>query len=201
MGKSSGSDRGGMGKDGGGNYKGSIKNTESLKNIKDRELQREIQQGIAKYESRLGIRTTNIMLADLEGAYGVHVTAGGKSEGIYLSKAHYKNRTADEVARNKQSGYKAKFSTRTNKPVQHTLIHELGHATWNSALSSKGAVNASKSIQSMYKTFKKERPKTYGSYAYSNVNEFWAETTAKAVLGKSDKYTTFLKKTIKKYKL
>lgn len=201
MGKSSGSDRGGMGKDGGGNYSGSIKNPESLKNIKDRELQRELQQGVAKYESRLGIGTTNIMLADLEGAYGVHVTSGGKSEGIYLSKKHFKNASVDSVVKSKKSGYKTKFSTPTNKPVQHTLIHELGHATWNSALSSKSAVGASKSIRSMYKTFKKEKPRAYGSYAYSNVNEFWAETTAKAVLGKSDKYTRFVKSTIKKYKL
>lgn len=201
MGKSSGSDRGGMGKDGGGNYTGTIKNPESLKNIKDRELQREIQQGISKYESRLGIRTTNIMLADLSGAYGVHVTSGGKSGGVYLSKKHFKNATVAKVVQVKKGGYKTKFSTPTNKPVQHTLIHELGHATWNSALSSKGAVGASKSIRTMYNTFKREKPKSYGSYAYSNVNEFWAETTAKAVLGKSDKYTRFVKTTIKKYKL
>jgi len=94
MGKSSGSDRkssgGGIKNDGGGNYKGEIKNVESLKNIKDRELQREIQQGISKYESRLGIGTTNIMLADLSGAYGVHVTVNGKSDGIYLDKRTFK---------------------------------------------------------------------------------------------------------------
>ena len=201
MGKSSGSDRKGMKNDGAGNYKGEIKNEESLKNIKDRELQREIQQGISKYESRLGLRTNNIMLADLDGAYGVHVTIAGQSAGVYLSKKHFKNTTVEKVIKVKKEGYKTKFSTPTNKPVQHTLIHELGHSTWNSHLRSENAIKAKKSITQMYKTFKKEKPRAYGSYAYSNVNEFWAEATAKAVLGKSDKYTRFVKSTIKKYKL
>jgi len=205
MGKSSGSDRksagGGIKNDGGGNYGGSVKNPESLKNIKDRELQREIQQGISKYESRLRIGTRNIMLADLAGAYGVHVTAGGKSEGIYLDKKTFKNGSVDKVSSSKRAAYNSKFLTRTNKPVQHTIIHELGHATWNSHFTAKNAINASKSIRTMYAKFKKEKPKGYGKYAYSNVNEFWAEATTKAVLGSSDKYTSFVKKTIKKYKL
>ncbi len=205
MGKSSGSNRkstgGGIGKDGGGNYKGTVKNPESLKNIKDRELQREIQQGISKYESRLGLRTTDIQLADLSGAYGVHLTIDGKSGGIYLDKKTFKNGTVKKIVTTKTGAYKTKFLTKTNKPVQHTIIHELGHATWNSHLRSAKAVNASKEIKAMYKTFKKEKPKSYGSYAFSNVNEFWAETTTKAVLGKSDKYTRFVKSTIKKYKL
>jgi len=53
----------------------------------------------------------------------------------------------------------------------------------------------------MYVKFSKEKPKGYGKYAYSNVNEFWAEVTTRAVLGSSDKYTRFVKSTIKKYKL
>lgn len=205
MAKSSGSDRksagGGIKNDGGGNYSGSVKNPESLKNIKDRELQREIQQGISKYESRLGIGTKNIMLADLAGAYGVHVTVGGKSEGIYLDKKTFKNGNVKKVTTTKKAAYKSKFLTQTNKPVQHTIVHELGHATWNSHLSSQKAVSASKSIRTMYAKFKKEKPKGYGKYAYSNVNEFWAEATTRAVLGSNDKYTGFVKKTIKKYKL
>ena len=205
MGKSSGSNRkgagGGIKNDGGGNYKGEIKNIESLKNIQDRELQREIQQGISKYESRFGIGTQNIMLADLQGAYGVAVTKNGKADGIYLDKKTFKNGNVKKIVTAKTGAYKSKFLTRTNKPVQHTIVHELGHATWNSALSSSNAVKASSSIRSMYAKFTKEKPKGYGKYAYSNINEFWAEVTTRAVLGSSDKYTSFVKKTIKKYKL
>lgn len=205
MGKSSGSDRkssgGGIKNDGAGNYKGEIKNVESLKNIKDRELQREIQQGISKYESRLGIGTTNIMLADLSGAYGVHVTVNGKSDGIYLDKRTFKKGNVDKITAIKKAAYRTKFLTKTNKPVQHTIVHELGHATWNSNFRSENAIKASRSIREMYAKFSKEKPKGYGKYAYSNVNEFWAEVTTRAVLGSSDKYTRFVKSTIKKYKL
>lgn len=205
MGKSSGSDRkgsgGGIKNDGGGNYKGEIKNIESLKNIKDRELQREIQQGISKYESRIGIRTPEIMLAELQGAYGVHVTSNGESKAVYLDKRLYKNGNVKKITASKKAAYSSKFLTKTNKPVQHTIIHELGHATWNSALKSSGAIKEGKSIREMYVKFSKQRPKGYGKYAYSNVNEFWAEVTTKAVLGNSDEYTKFVKKTIKKYNL
>ncbi|WP_392436447.1 hypothetical protein ACF3N7_05295 [Cruoricaptor ignavus] len=203
MAKSSGSDRygGGIGNDGGGNYKMTIKNKESLKNMKNRELQREIQQGIAKYESRLGIRTRNIMLADLQGAYGAHVTANGESEGIYLNKRTFKNGTVKKINSVKEDAYKSGFLTRTNKPVQHTIVHELGHATWNSHLKSANAIAAGKSIKTKYQQFLKENPKAYGRYSKSNVNEFWAEVTTKAVLGRNDKYTRFVKNTIKKYKL
>lgn len=205
MAKSGGSDRkgsgGGIKNDGGGAFSGDIKNKESLKNIKDRELQREIQQGISKYESRLGLRTQNIMLADLKGAYGVHVTANGKSEGIYLDKKTFKTGTVDKITKVKKSAYKSKFLTATNKPVQHTIVHELGHATWNSHLRSASAIAAGKVIKTAYKKFLKENPKGYGKYSKSNVNEFWAEATTKSVLGTSDYYTNFVKKTIKKYKL
>lgn len=202
MGKSSGPNRGGgLKNDGAGNYSGSIKNVESLKNMKDRELQREIQQGISKYESRLGIRQKNIMLADLEGAHGVHVTMNGESEGVYLNKKSFKNGTVDKIIKVKNSAYKTKFLTKTNKPVQHTIVHELGHATWNSHFKAANAREAGKSIRTMYAKFTKEKPKGYGKYAHSNINEFWAEATSKAVLGSSDKYTKFVKDTIKKYKL
>ena len=141
------------------------------------------------------------MLADLDGAYGVHVTVDGKSEGVYLSKKHFKNATVDKVVKTKMDGYRTNYSTKTNKPVQHTLVHELGHATWNSHLRSTNAVKAGVVIKNKYKQFMKDKPKGYGSYSRSNVNEFWAETTAKAVLGENDSYTRWLKSIIKKYKL
>lgn len=136
MGKSSGTNRpgGGIGRDGGGNFKGSIKNPESIANIRNTQLRREIQQGISKYESRLGVRQQNVQLAELSGALGVHVTAGGKSEAVYLDTDFYKNGTVAKVNATKQSAYKSGFLTKTNKPVQHTIVHELGHATWNNHL-------------------------------------------------------------------
>jgi hypothetical protein len=209
MGKSSGNIRtkknGGIGRDGGGDYSKPITGKESIANIADTQLRREIQQGISKYESRLGVRQTNVQLANLDGAVGVHVTSGGKSEGVYLDKKSFKKASVEDVNVMKRNAYKAKFLTETNKPVQHTIVHELGHATWNKYLTSPAAVKARPVIEARYKQFLKEyeagKAKGYGKYSTSNVNEFWAEATTKAVLGKPDKYTRFVKETIKKYKL
>lgn len=61
MAKTSGSVRGVSirgGKEGADNsYKGEIKKIGSLKEIKDRKLQKDLQQGISKFESRLAVRT------------------------------------------------------------------------------------------------------------------------------------------------
>lgn len=43
--------------------------------------------------------------------------------------------------------------------------------------------------------------KGYGQYAKTNINEFWAETSAKAVRGDQDRYTRAVRGIIKKYKL
>lgn len=207
MGKSAGTTRpgGGIGRDGGGNYKGGIKKPESISNIQNTQLRREIQQGISKYESRLGVRQQNVQLAELSGAVGVHVTRAGQSEAVYLDTDTFKKATVASIVKMKQAAYKTGFLTKTNKPVQHTIVHELGHATWNNNLTGKKQVAASKDIQSKYREFRKEyssgKLKSYGKYSTTNVNEFWAEATTKAVLGKSDKYTKFVKSIIKKYKL
>lgn len=209
MGKSSGGTRkaagGGLKNDGSGSYTGKIGKAEGLATIKNTQLRREIQQGISKYESRLGVRQTNVKIADLSGAYGVHVTQNGKSSGVFLDKKTFQAGTTASVSKSKTAAYNSGFLTKTNKAVQHTVVHELGHATWNSHLTGRNQVAASRDIREMYKKFQKDvrngKAKGYGSYARSNVNEFWAEASTKAVLGKPDKYTRFVKATIKKYKL
>ena len=135
----------------------------------------------------------------------MHVTRGGQSEAVYLDTSFYKTGNVAKVVKAKQGAYNSGFLTKTNKPVQHTIVHELGHATWNNHLTGQKQVAASKDIQATYREFRREyasgKLKGYGKYSTSNVNEFWAEATTKAVLGKSDKYTKFVKSTIKKYKL
>lgn len=208
MGKTSGGIRktGGLGGDRSGNAKPDfVSNPESIANIQNTELRREVQQAISKYESRLGVRQQNVQLANMEGATGVHVTMDGKSAGIYLNKRYFKTATPQEVIALKKQAYKTRFLTKTAKPVQHTTVHELAHATWNKHLTKSSAVAARPEIERAYQQFKSDyrnkRIKGYGRYALANVNEFWAEATTKAVLGKADKYTKFVKATIKKYKL
>ena len=133
----------------------------------------------------------------------MHVTtAEGKSEGVYLNKALYKTGTVKSITKSKASDYTSGWATQTNKPVAHTITHELAHATWNSHLSGANQKAAGKEIKAMYKSWSSDKRKSgYGKYSKTNVNEFWAETVTKAIHGKSDKYTKQVKNIVKKYKL
>lgn len=194
---------GGNGMGGGdSNYVGNITEVESLKNIQDRKLYNEMKSAISRYYKTLGIPQKEVGLADLEDAYGVHITQNGKSAAIYLDKKIFKTGTVESITAKKTADYKSGWATKTNKPVAHTLTHELAHATWNSALTSPKAVAAGKQIGKLFTTWKGDRRKTgYGRYAKSNVNEFWAETITKGIHGQSDKYTKAALSIARKYKL
>lgn len=184
------------------NYKGKISNIESLKNIQDRQLYNEMKSAISRFHAALGIQEKNIKLADLNGAYGVHVTAAGKSEAIYLNKSYYKTGTKKSITEQKQKDYASGWATKTNKAVAHTITHELAHATWNTALTGTNQRAAGVQIQKLYKSWSRDRKKSgYGKYSKSNVNEFWAETVTKGIHGKSDKYTKAAFSIARKYKL
>lgn len=201
MGRNSSGTRGGL-QPGDSNYKGSIKNVESLKNIKDPQVYKEVTAAISRYHSVLGVRQKNVKLADLgSGTLGVHVTANGASEAIYLNKKTF-NQGKSAIVSQTKAGYDSGWHTKTNKPIAHTITHELGHATWNSHLESANAKAATPEIQKLYKQWKSDKKKSgYGTYSKSNINEFWAETVTKAVHGKADHYTKGVKSIIKKYGL
>ncbi|MGV8135894.1 MAG: hypothetical protein AB2L20_11825 [Mangrovibacterium sp.] len=185
------------------NYKGKVSNVSPLSSMKNNDVYREVKQGIARYHSVLGVREREIKLANLDSnVNGVQMTSGaGKSVGIYLNKGVYDLKKSQIEARTRKA-YSSGWSTKTNKPIQHTITHELAHATWNQYLSAPNAKAAGKDINKLYGSWLKDKKKSgYGTYAKSNVNEFWAETVAKAVHGNSDKYTKRVKGIIKKYKL
>lgn len=200
MGRNSGGVR--TGSDGGGNYRGKISNVESLTNMKDPQLYRETKKAISRYHAIMGVRQKNIKLADLSAsAIGVHVTKGGVSDAVYLNKRYY-NKSYRDFIKGVRERYDSSWSTRTNKPSAHTVTHELAHATWNTHLQGANQRAATKEIRPLYRKWKNDRSKKgYGKYAHSNVNEFWAETSTKAVHGVADKYTREVKRIIKKYKL
>lgn len=202
MGRRSGSGGGGY-MPGDATYNGRISNVETLKNIKDPKLYKEMKEAISRFSAVLGIPQRNIKLATLDGGtFGVHVTANGASDGIYLNKKYFKNaKLADVIATHKKN-YNSGWSTKTNRPGAHTITHELAHAVWNSALRSPKAQAAAKEIFGMYKKWMGDSKKTgYGKYSKTNVNEFWAETITKGIHGKSDKYTKKAISIAKKYKL
>jgi hypothetical protein len=200
-GGSVGGTTGGLGGDGGGNFQGTIDNIGSLKDMQNRDLQRQVQQGISKFESRLGVRS-NVLLADLQGAVGVAATdrVTGKTQ-VYLNRGHFEVATPADVKAYKKKSYDSGFLTRTNKPTQHTVVHELAHALWNNHRKDAKSLTAGKDIAKVYKQFLRENPKQYGSYSRKNINEFYAEVMTKGILGKSDKYSRALINISKKNKL
>ena len=183
-------------------YHGKVDGIETLKNIKDPQVYKDTKEAISRYHAVMGVRQREVKLANLgAGTLGVHVTENGQSKAVYLNKKTFKQKEKDIKAQTNE-GYKSGWHTQTNKPMAHTITHELAHATWNSHLSAPNAKAATKEVTTLYKSWLKDKSKTgYGRYARTNVNEFWAETVTKAVHGKSDKYTTAVKRIAKKYKL
>ena len=207
MAKQSGGTRksdGGL-KAGDSDYKGTIGRVESLKAIENKEVYKAAKEAISRFHAVLGVRQKKVKLADLEvGVGGVHVTRGGESEGVYLNKEVFKpaSATTQSVADWARRGYESGHITRTNKPVAHIITHELAHATWNEHMTSQRAITAGKDIKQLYKKWATDKKKRdYGRYAATNVSEFFAETAAKAVHGKTDRYTIALQDIIKRHRL
>lgn len=212
MGRNSGGGAGGSDnppktkKPGGGdaNWKGQIKNERDLWTVKDKAVYKELKQGISRFESALGVRERSVKVADLgTRVMGVQLTnvASGTSSGVYLNTRYFdqsKKWISDNLSRQMKDGWQ----TKTSKPVQHVVIHELGHALWNSSLKSNQAKAANPSVKKLYNTWVRDKKKKgYGEYSKSSIDEFWAETCAKATRGEQDKYTRGVKSIVKKYKL
>lgn len=188
---------------GDGWFSGNISGVESLKNIKDRRLYNATKEAISRYYKEMGLEQRKVKLADLpDNVGGVHVTSNGKSEGVYLNKKIFKNGTTQSVSAKMTGAYNKGFLTKTNKPVAHTLTHELAHSTWNAHMTGAKQKAAGKEIAKVYRAWKADnRKKGYGKYAHTNVSEFWSETVTKGIHGKADKYTKALKGIAKKYNL
>lgn len=178
-------------------YKGKVKNVESLVHIKDRMVYKDVKEAISRFYSAMGVPERNVKIADLSSS----VVGIGSKGGVYFNKKYYNMSHKDFVAFHKKQEAIGHL-TQTNKPAAHTTTHELAHALWSTGDTSPKAKAAGKEIKSAYNKWKNSRTKTkYGRYANSNVDEWWAETVTKAVHGKADGYTKFVKAIAKKYKL
>lgn len=178
----------------------------SIKDMKNRDMQKEVQQAISRYASKMGLRETDIKLADMRDAWGVTFIGSDGSQGIYLNKKLF-DRPKKEFVADYKENYKRRggFKNVTRKPAQHTVTHELAHATWCSNYTGAKQKAAGKEIKALYKAFIKDKSKTrkknYGSYGNSNVDEFWAEVITKGIHGDNDRYTRRAFAIAKKYKL
>lgn len=188
-----------------GNFKGKVGRPQSLKTIKNKAVYDAVMDSVSRYHSVLGVRQKKVKLADLPDGYGgVHVTRDGQSEGVYLNRSIFQpaEATTQSVAAWAKAGYDSGHLTKTNRPVGGIVLHELAHATWNEHLQGKNYQEAGKEIKRIFKAWKQDKGKeNYGRYAATNVSEFWAEASAKAVSGFRDKYTDSVKYIIRKYGL
>lgn len=181
-----------------------VSSSRAIHTIKDRSVVRELQSGISRFHAVMGVRERSVRIADLDamGALGVtYIGKEGKSTGILLNSKFF-DRKRKTIEKDVIAGYNTGFKNRTNRPLQHTITHELAHATWNASMSSTKAKAAGKEITSLYKKWlKDEKKKGYGSYGKTNVSEFFAEGVTKAIHGNADKYTKKLKNIVGKYQL
>lgn len=179
-----------------------IAKAESISTLPDREVVKQLQRGISRYEKVMGVRERKVMVAPLSGAYGVTYIGSDGSHGVYLSKSAFSGKRKDVEAKYKKANYDTGFKNKTNRPIQHTITHELAHATWCSAYTGSKQKAAGKEIKDLYRKWSKDKKKKgYGTYGASNVDEFWAEVVTKGIHGKSDKYTRKAIGIAKKYKL
>lgn len=190
-------------------------NSEPLANIKDREAYKEVFRGISRFEATLGIRDRKVRLADLSG-YGVagmavHQKRTGKPLGIFLDKNTF-DRKADDIRGYVKKQYESGFWAKTKAPIQHTVTHELAHATLNRSMRTANALAAKRELKKVYNDWKRDTDaqhrwgkyakKQWGTYArIGGPYEFWSEGITKGVHGGSDSYTKRLIKIAKKYNL
>ena len=170
--------------------------------MKHRDMEKQINRAISRYEAVMGVRERSIKLADISGAYGVTYFNANGSMGIYLNRKYFDQPKRKFEAAYKKDNYDSGFKNVTNRAAQHTVTHELAHATWTSSYSSPKHRAAGKEIQALYHKWSKDKKKKgYGRYGKTSVDEFWAEVVTKGIHGRSDKYTRKAIGIAKKYKL
>lgn len=173
-----------------GQIKIMLQSDESISSLPHRDVVRQLQQGISRYESVMGVRERTIRVADIPGAYGATYFNSDGSQGVYLNKSLFSKPLKQFEADYRRDNYDTGFKNQTNRPIQHTITHELAHASWTSGYSGDKHKAAGKEIRHLYKEWMKDKSKKgYGSYGASNVDEFWAEVVTKGIHGRSDRYT------------
>lgn len=173
-----------------------------ISSMAHRDMEKQIHRAISRYEKVMGVRERHVKIADISGAYGVTYINANGSQGIYLSRKHFDTSKKKFEASYKASNYENGFKNLTNRAAQHTVTHELAHATWTSSYTSPKHQAAGKEIRTLFQKWSKDnKKKGYGSYGKTSVDEFWAEVITKGIHGKPDKYTKKAISIAHKYKL
>ena len=176
--------------------------SKSLDSLKHREVVKQLNRGISRYEKVMGVRERTIKVADTGNSYGVTFLNKDGSQGIYLNKNFFNQHRNQIESQYRATEYKKGYKNISNRPIQHTITHELAHATWTSSYNSAKHKSAGREINKLYNSWRKDKKKTgYGTYGAKNVDEFWAEVVTKGIHGNADRYTRKAIGIARKYKL
>lgn len=182
-------------------------NLQSLSQIPDRRTRLDVQQGISRFEAVYGLRTTNVKIGTVD-AYGVAFISGPDEGLVVLSKRLHSD--APKLIEKKLREYQSGFKVKTNAPLKHTVIHELGHQTWNTVKERRGGKwgNAGVELRKLYSQYRKETlsgKKPFSMYGTTNIDEFYAEAIAGSIIGtkqtQRNKFIKGVRRITKKFKL
>lgn len=154
--------------------------------FKDAAVRDEVESAIKLYAKEVGLPSSWITMevkALPKGRLGM-----SQGDHIVLAKSAY-GVTYGHALKVQQGRIASGESVVTGRPIAKTVIHELGHGSYN-RLSAGGKAK----VDAAYKSFmsSSKRP-GWGSYSTHNASEFYAEGMAKGLLGKSDKWTKAIK--------
>lgn len=164
---------------------------------------RELKSAVSKIESRIGIDLpqSNLGFSDDMDSLGVHFGSGAGR--TVLLQTEYFNRNYKDIISDLNTEAKRKWLVANNSPLQYIMVHELGHSVWVDRVEGqvKELESLNRGIKNLYTSFKKEVQRgrvPISIYGTSNINEFFAETFAKGIIGKKqNRYSRQLIKLLK----
>lgn len=167
---------------------------------------RELKAGVSKVESRIGIDLPqgNLGFTDDGEFLGVHF-GSGDNRTVLLQRSFF-NRSSRDIIKDLNSEFKRKWAVNSPTPLQYVAVHELGHSIWVDRVEgrAKELFKLNQGILKLHQKFLRDtaRGRTPISvYARHNINEFFAETFTKAIIGrKQNAYSRELLKLLREHK-
>lgn len=179
---------------------GRIENVRRINDIENDTLRNAVNQAVLAFQTNYGLPTKELYLATFDGAYGVYFS----DHTIYLNDKYFNN-NPDSLLRRKAREYANLSKIPTKKPLQHTMIHELGHSLWSTIRPRTGPKvrRFESELSKLYRQYRKEVSRgrlPLGDYATANIDEFFAEAITGSIIGrKQNKYTRTVRRLVKRY--
>ena len=185
----------------------------TIGDMKHKDTAKMLMKAVTKFQTTLGLPTRMVRIADLP--KGVRGVMFPDSNTVYLDQKLFEQPLSKVEEHFKKSRGMHGWDTRTSKQVRQVPTHELAHAYWNSSQKDPKSLEMGKELRKLYREYMRDgKKKGYGKYSHTNVDEFFAETTAAIVnpryhdrtvngvttKARSNYYVDEVKKIIKKYR-